>query len=152
MGTMTPSEIERFVEEVVHYAPDVGVYTSVLKRIVERLVAADFVVSTRFDTPVSSVTRHLDGTAGGHVRLYPKVGLNCLWDLAHEAGHLDEPTAEADAVEQLRREEAAWDAGWGLLVSEDPSIASSQAAYERRRDDCLEGYRKAAIHQRTGGR
>lgn len=150
MATMTAEEIERFVKEVVHYAPAVAQHAPLLKRIVERLVADKLEVSTRFDIPASSVERNLDGTEGGHVRLNPTVGEDCLWDLAHEAGHLGEPAETCDAVEQLRREVVAWDAGWRLLMKEEPSIASSRASYEKRRDHCLDGYRKAAARQLAG--
>ncbi|MCC6874786.1 MAG: hypothetical protein IT378_10815 [Sandaracinaceae bacterium] len=150
MTTMTAEEIERFVKEVVHYAPAVAERAPLIKRIVERLVASELEVSTRFDIPASSVERPLDGSNGGHVRLNPTVGADCLWDLAHEAGHLGEPAEKCDAVEQLRREEAAWDEGWALLMREDPTLASSRTSYEKRRDYCLRCYRKAAAQQLAG--
>jgi hypothetical protein len=146
MATMTPQEIDHFVDEVVHHAPAVSQRAPLIKQLVERLVEEGFDVSTRFDIPASSVER-TPGVKGGHVRLNPTVGEDCLWDLAHEAGHLGEPPEKCDAVEQLRREEAAWAAGWILLTKEDPSIAASRDAYERRRDDCLRGYRAAAARQ-----
>ena len=77
MPTMTAHEIERFVEEVVRHAPALAEHTPLLKGSFEHLAANGFAVSTRFDIGASSVERTL-GAAGGHVRLDPTVGADCL--------------------------------------------------------------------------
>ncbi len=147
MATMTAEEIEQFVKEVVHHAPVLAGRAPLLKRLVVHLVANGFEVSTRFDSGASSVERTV-GTESGHVRLDPTVGADCLWDLAHEVGHLDEPAERVDPVAQLRREEGAWDAGWIVLLNADATVAASRADYERRREECLDDYRAAAAVRR----
>ena len=141
---MTPEDVDRLVREVAHHAPDLEPRTGLLRCLLNRLVASGFEVSTRFDIAASSVERSLDGDEIRHVRLNPKVGVDCLWDLAHEVGHLDDPPENADPVEQLLREQRAWEAGWRQLVECDPAIQGSRADYDRRRDECLKGYQQAA--------
>ena len=145
---MTKQEIDLFVAEVVHHAPELEHLSDVLRRITVRLVEAGFDVSTRFDISASSVTRSLDGE-GGHVRLNPTVGFDALYDLAHELGHLGDPAERADPIEQLRREERAWHRAWEVLLVEDATLAERLEDFERRREECLAGYRADAHAYRS---
>lgn len=146
---MTPQEIDLFVAEVLHHAPDLESVSRALRRLVVQLVESGFEVSMRFDIPASSVTRN-PGTEGGHVRLNPTVGFVALYDLAHELGHLGDPAERVDPFEQLRREERAWLRGWEALMAADAALAEQRQDFEHRREQCLADYRAEADAYRGG--
>lgn len=73
------------------------------------------------------------------LRLGSQAGSDMLWDFAHELGHV----AIGHRPELLRdraHERTAWDAGWQLIVSLEPTAPGLKAAYEHRRDHCLKSY------------
>ena len=74
---MPADEIGRLEGEVVRPGRAWPEHTPLLKGSFEHLAANGFAVSTRFDIGASSVERTL-GAAGGHVRLDPTVGADCL--------------------------------------------------------------------------
>lgn len=141
---MSPDEIKRFVDEVLHHSPGLTAHRSALESLACGIVGHGLDVATRFDEPVSSVERHThDG--GGIIRLNPTVGDDALWDLAHELGHLDEPPIKGlPPDQQLTLEEKAWQRGWEILLELEPGLITRKTKFDTRREDCLRTYRTAA--------
>lgn len=87
-----------------------------------------------------SITSHYE-EGGGSIRIaYGTVGLNLLWDLIHEFGHvlLGKPMAEHKGEYYWERK--AWDKGWEAASSCSERIWYYHDCFETRQSDCLSSY------------
>lgn len=125
----------------IHNDDPLGPHQACIHSLCERIQQAGFTLSIRSDTDpleFQSSTDFYFHLVKWHLRAAS--GLNLMWDLVHELGHVILGQSSSHDLRSPVREREAWEEGWTFLISQCQELSTHRESFEARRNLCVATY------------
>jgi hypothetical protein len=131
----------------IHGEDILGPYEACILSICERVREAEFEISIISDE--SEITPgECQSVTDWHFHLIrwhicgASSGLDLIWDLLHELGHIILDKPEKDKLGDPNWECHAWEKGWESAISQYPELSIQRPSFETRGKKCVETYKR----------